>query len=243
MRTGLKHALYFAGGLSIGIVGTYFAVKKYFQRKADEQIEDVKRAFGNRLDELEEERNKALGIANKAIIESNGYEDGKNPGGRDALRGDGVLRGIIKNVDTKAVDYTKYYSDGNGVVKEKVIEELGESEADLDAEEADKFGDVLGDGLSEPSVTSDIEIISPEEYGGMAGYDYKELYFYVGNNCLVNEDEDEVIDDSGYLLGNMLETSGFISNGEENIYIRNNRIGCDFEVIKTYQTYDGPLEY
>ena len=110
------------GGLAVGVCGTYFAMKKYFQSKADEQIEDVKRAFGDRLDELEDERKKALGIANKAIIESSGYKDGKNPGGRDALQGEGVLRGIVQSVDTKAIDYTKYYSDGDSKVKERVIE-------------------------------------------------------------------------------------------------------------------------
>ena len=223
MSNGGKCLLYFIGGLLVGAGVTYLALRKYFEDKADETIEDVKRAFGARLDEIEEERNKALGVANKAIINSEGYKDGKNPGGREALNGNGVLRGIVQSSTTNAVDYRAYYNREE--MKEETVEESKE-------ETDEKY--------KEPTILSDIEIISSNEYGHMVGYDFKELYLFAGNNVLVDED-DEVIDDPGYLLGNLLETSGFSSDGEEEICIRNNRISSDFRITKLYQTWDGPV--
>lgn len=225
MSTGGKCLLYFIGGVFVGAGVTYLALKKHFEVKADETIEDVKRAFGERLDEIEDERNKALGIANKAIISAGGYEDGKNPGGRDALNGSGVLRGIVQSSTTNAVDYTKYYSKDGSEVEEETIEEVNE---------------MADETYKEPTVSSSIELISSNDYGHMVGYDFKELYLFAGNNVLVDED-DEVIDDPGYLLGNLMETSEFTSNGEEELYVRNNRISSDFRITKLYQTWDGPV--
>lgn len=222
MSNGGKCLLYFIGGLFVGAGVTYLALKKHFENKADETIEDVKRAFGARLDEIEEERNKALGVANKAIINSEGYKDGKNPGGREALNGNGVLRGIVQSSTTNAVDYRAYYNRG------EMEDEVKETKEETD----EKY--------KEPTILSDIEIISSNEYGHMVGYDFKELYLFAGNNVLVDED-DEVIDDPGYLLGNLMETSGFDSDGEEEICIRNNRISSDFRITKLYQTWDGPV--
>lgn len=230
MSNGGKCLLYFIGGLFVGAGVTYLALKKHFENEADETIEDVKRAFGARLDEIEEERNKALGVANKAIINSEGYKDGKNPGGREALNGNGVLRGIVQNSTTNAVDYGSYYNRGE--MKDEVKETKEET--------VEETHEATGEKYKEPTVLSDIEIISSNEYGHMVGYDFKELYLFAGNNVLVDED-DEVIDDPGYLLGNLMETSGFTSDGEEEICIRNNRISSDFRITKLYQTWDGPV--
>ncbi|GHU53693.1 hypothetical protein AGMMS49975_12460 [Clostridia bacterium] len=76
-------------------------------------------------------------------------------------------------------------------------------------------------------------VISPDEFGEFDDYELITLYFY---------DDAIVADDNGDVLEDVENTIGFESLGQFNdyvdeIHVRNNRLKCDYEVLKDEKKY------
>ena len=216
MKTGLKEALIFLSGAAIGGFSSWFVCKKHYEKKAEEEIASVEKAFTDRLNELEDEKEEALDIASNALINSNGYNK-DNPGSKEFLRNKSTLEGFVKTANAERIDYTKAFDKNS---KETI--EVDGVPSDDSAEETHKSGDIYE--------------IPYDKYGTKPGWDVKEIYYYIGDGVVVDDDE-QFIDNPDYLLGNVIETSGFNEDGVRNIYIRNEKISTDFEVMKIDGSY------
>ena len=78
-------------------------------------------------------------------------------------------------------------------------------------------------------------VIPPEEYGEMPGYTPVSLTYY----------EDGILADTGYnpiediddIVGfDSLDTFGEYE--DDSVYVRNDRLKCDYEILKDYRTFD-----
>lgn len=72
------------------------------------------------------------------------------------------------------------------------------------------------------------------EYRGV--YEKETLYYYVYDDVLATEDEEEVTDVNS-LVGDALDKFGFRDNNEEVIYVRNFVLMTDYEIIKAWAEF------
>lgn len=248
MRSDVRDIIIFAGGMAVGSIVTWFITKKVYEKKASEEIESVERAFEKRLEEIEDEKDGALEVAQKALLSSNDYHK-EDPGAREIIQNKSTLDGIIKNASVERVDYTKYskgdiipVSDPPKNSKEAIEvddhpRDDGEDSFD-DPYDIDDSHGIMEVGTGRDNLKDPYEI-DYTEYGSLPTYEFKELYFYQGDGIVVESENsgEEIIDNPEYLFGDVLEKSGFKTNSVKTIYIRNEHISCDFEVIKVLGTY------
>ena len=117
---------------------------------------------------------------------------------------------------------------------------LAEEEHPEDDEPADEdMDDILNaeDFEKEKKIGPGPKIIKASEYGEDPKLDCKQLIYYTDDETLATE-EDEIVDDISGLIGDALTKYGFINNNEEDsIYVRNERRGTDYEIIKVHGSY------
>ena len=80
------------------------------------------------------------------------------------------------------------------------------------------------------------KLIKQDEYGEDPKYEPVELYFYVGDGVLANEDE-EIYEDHNYYVGDCLTRLGFDKNDESVIFVRNYSLGVDYQIKKVWSAY------
>lgn len=245
----VKGILAFASGAIISGFTTWFLVKKYYRKKCEEEIASVERAFTERINELEAEKDGVLDAAGKAIVASNEYNR-EDPGSRSVIQNKSTLDGMIKASKAERIDYTAYSrsdrNDVSGVLASEPAKNSVESiEVDDhphdDGEEEDEAYEngIVEVGNGRDNIKEPYEI-DYDEYGTNPGFEQKELYFYKGDGVVVESDGEgeEIVDNPEYLIGNVIDTSGFRTDEERNLYVRNEYISCDFEIIKVPGTYD-----
>lgn len=247
MRKGVSEVLIFVSGALVGSAITWFFTKKYYEEKEEKNVRAVEEAFTSRLNEIEDEKDGALDVAKDAILSQNAYQNIDDDRSKEIIKNKSTLEGIIKSKTTDRVDYTEYYSKNSpeAVAVDGVPGEDDELEIDVDLEH-----DLIDDSAEEECEIPDrpiVEIgngtpnknpylISDEEYGSIPGFDYKEIYFYQSDKTYV-DDEEQIIDNPEYLLGDLVESSGFSVNKDRSLFIRNEAVSCDFEVMKVPGTY------
>lgn len=77
-------------------------------------------------------------------------------------------------------------------------------------------------------------IISPEEYCDREGYDNKTWFYYT--DFVLADEDGEIITDSDSIIGNAA-LNHFGEYADDAVYVRNDNIECDFEILKTEQTF------
>ena len=78
-------------------------------------------------------------------------------------------------------------------------------------------------------------VISPDEYGELDGYETISLTYYA--NGVVTDDLDEPLDDIDRIIG----FDSLLTYGEyekDAVYIRNDTLKCDYEVLRVNEDYD-----
>ena len=82
-------------------------------------------------------------------------------------------------------------------------------------------------------------IISPEEYGDVNGYDARSWTLYADG--VVSDEDDNVIGNPENIIGDCLDRFGEYDN--DAIFIRNENLKCDYEVLKHDKPYDETGSY
>lgn len=250
MRKGVSEALIFVSGALVGSAITWFFTKKHYEEKEEKNVRAVEEAFTNRLNEIEDEKNGALNVAKDAILSQNAYQNIDDDRSKEIIKNKSTLEGIIKSKTTDRVDYTAYYSKNSpeAVAVDGVPGEDDENVSeDLDAENPED--DPYSMENIQKEIDNPIEIgtgdetrakapyeIGINDYGAVIGYEYKEIFFYQGDGIVVDENED-IIDNPEYIYGDVLKNSGFLTNSEKTIYVRNENLSCDFEIMKVPGSY------
>ena len=241
MNSTVKGIIIFTSGVLVGAGGMYIGLKKYFEKLEDSHVEDVKAAYGKRLDELEDARKIALGAATEAITASDAYKNGRigdNESTREALKGVGMMDGIVKSKAGERIDYTSYSRGiteveeaAKGIVKDDLFPREEDEGDEEDGDDPDDIPEEVVEGAS-----GGIYEISPEKLGTIIGYASNELMYYQ-NDGIVTDENDEIVDNPESIIGNLIKESGFDEDGRTSMYVRNDRISTDFEIYKVRGTY------
>lgn len=98
-------------------------------------------------------------------------------------------------------------------------------------------GDVEAANAISEVRTRDIYVITTEEFSeGRTDHDKLTITFYEDDGVLADENE-EIIEDPYSLIGDALERFGEGSEDAEIVYVRNERIAVDYEVVRLSKSY------
>ena len=94
------------------------------------------------------------------------------------------------------------------------------------------------DFVEEPEVNEEIKkykkprLIKEEEFGELAGIEKQTLKYWTYGDTLTTEENEELKDQEFY-VGDCLTKYGFKDNDEEReIFVRNGRLGTDYDIVK-----------
>lgn len=84
-----------------------------------------------------------------------------------------------------------------------------------------------------------VKLLKVEHFGEINTYDTESLTYYVYDQTLIHEDE-SIVDDEAYLLGDALDRYGWRDDDEDEspLYCRNYHLQKDFEVVKVFAEYE-----
>lgn len=94
---------------------------------------------------------------------------------------------------------------------------------------------VIEESVSEENISKAAYIISMEDYKEVNSYEKKSLNYYTEDEVLT-DDEDNVIEDIDGTIGNYA-ISCLETYDDEVIYIRNEKISVDYEVVKVHESF------
>lgn len=234
-----KNAIIFLGGLVIGCVAGVFGSREYFRKTfsdmADEEIEEMEKYFEDQLSEIintvgsDEEAIKQDISETFGDVEVNPDQEPKGSG-NDL---DEVKEKLQRNYE-QTTNYAKMYS-------KKSSEDSDLEEDDVPADEMDPE-EALGEEYMkehEKNKGRAPKIISEESLGELAGnIDQKVLLFYRLNDVITDE-EDQVIDDPDYLIGDALDKYNFRESDEQIIFVQNFDLDTVYEVHKVEDSFEG----
>lgn len=215
MKTNTKILLSFLGGAAIGALICFAILKEKYEELANEEIENIKDYYQKEMEKIddayEEELDNLINTMNRDM-----YEHDKREG-------------------TKTyVDYVKKYSPDE-IVKDKYYGMPYPDVIDEDYHEDDE--------LPEDPPENDLQyekpfVISREEFDeGYPHFDKITITYYAEDDVLADE-QDEIIPDIEAVVGyDSLSRFGDMSDDDCVVYVRNGRLGADYEIILTQESY------
>lgn len=193
-----KNVLIFFGGLGLGACGGIFGTGLYFKKKfeeiANEEIESIRQYYYER----------SLYAENplKNIDENREEFDQINEESREngPLSDEG--RAKIKEQLDRNRAWAEKQSTNYAAIYEEKHHEVDPAEEEFPTEEETTEDMKELEDLQEGFMKQDPELLSPEEAGNLEpGTESQTLFFYTYDETLTDED-DEVIEEPGLLLGN-----------------------------------------
>lgn len=205
----------FLGGAATGALICFAILKEKYEVLANEEIENIKDYYQKEMEKIddayEEELDNLINTMNRDM-----YEHDKREG-------------------TKTyVDYVKKYSPDE-IVKDKYYDMPYPDVIDKDYHEDDE--------LPEDPPENDLQyekpfVISREEFDeGYPHFDKITITYYAEDDVLADE-QDEIIPDIEAVVGyDSLSRFGDMSDDDCVVYVRNGRLGADYEIILTQESY------
>ena len=252
MNQSVKNTLIFLTGAAVGSVSTWFAVKKYYELKSDLEVESVRDAYDRKINDA---------IPSESTLDGSLVGPENIDDGEEKVHLDDAKSSISKKLNNKPplTDYTKYFKSKDDKTltlreitrdpSEDMIEaELAEAECPPDDEpytdeedenETLEFEGYQLNGAHKKAVENDKPpyIIDKSDYElTCSNYEKMSPIYYIYDNVLVDDDE---ILDREEIIGNLIESSGFDNNEDDSLYVRNDKLMTDYEIIKVYKPYSG----
>lgn len=214
-----KSLLLFLGGTAVGgtagVLGTMTYFKKKYQAIADMEIEEMGNYYEKKNRELVE------------LFEEDEFLEDEGKDGED--KNSEIKEKLTRNYE-QTTNYANMYKKRNStdsaveLFKSNMNEEEDENSMEYQARMATE--DHKSNMHRKP------KIISEESLGELPGYiENKVLFFYTIDEILTDE-EDQIIDDPDYLLGDALDKFNFRESDETVIFVRNFALDTVYEVQK-----------
>ena len=243
MNDALKNAIIFGSGALIGSAVTFFVVKDRFEAKADEEVESVRRAYQEKMDETFGE--------GKSSLKGDLKGPSEIPEEDSRVHLSESKSSIARELNNKPPlkDYTKYFKKEAIDEDSKSEDELAEAERPpedepyTDEEDRQQTMDAIDyqlNGANREAIASDKPpyVIDKSDFELTCDhYDKISLLYYISDDILCDDENTEI--GRMVLLGTCLETSGFTDNDDEILYVRNDKLSSDYEITKVYTNYDG----
>ncbi len=215
MKTNTKIILSFAGGAATGALICFALLKEKYETLANEEIKNMKDYYQKEIENIDDAHDKELdnliNTMNKDIYELDKREEKKT-----------------------YVDYVKKYSPEE-IIKDKYYDMPYPDVIDEDYHE--------DEGPPEDPPENDLQyeepfVISREEFDeGYPHFDKITITYYENDDVLADE-QDEVIPDIDAVVGyDSLGRFGDMSDDDCVVYVRNGRLGADYEIVLTQEAY------
>lgn len=245
----LIHAGVFAVGAGLGYGAGYLVYKKKFQKISDEDIESVREAYSKNAKVKPDLKDFGKTIDVKAVVKESVVESS-----------DTIIStyGYLSASDTDAADFKAVHGRtpttyeliqmGNGTPVEDAVRNSFDHD-DSNVVESN----LLTDNLFENPPEQDPELLGNEEnvrnpdrpyvipvanwMTNDTDYDQITLTFWADDDVLANDDGSIINDVEGYVGITNLHRFGFLSEDPETVYVRNERIGVDYEITKDERNY------
>lgn len=117
---------------------------------------------------------------------------------------------------------------------EEELEDFDPDSAELSAYEAIANQYTNGEGGAE-EVAKNPYVISPFDFGELDGYKQISLTYYADGT--LEDDDQEIVKDVDELIG-AKSLSTFGEYEDDSVFVRNERLRVDFEILKDYRTYE-----
>lgn len=215
-----------AGGAA-GSVVTWLLTKKKYEKILDDKIQEMSDEIA-KVDPFAPKA-KSKNIKEVKIEKDNTvtYDDVVN-----------IVKDSKKESKSKT-DYTKCYDPSGDEILEKqetifdLMKDVEEVEDDEDESDTTVEFHNSSDLHSDPiAITSDEASELPNNY------ESETLFYYVPNDVLVDE-YDEQIDDPGEFLGDLLDSTGFKKSLTRHLYVKNARLSVVYDVQKVFNKWEG----
>lgn len=245
MNQNLKNVIIFLSGVAVGAVSTYACVKKYFELKADLEVDSVKSAYEDMAAEFEDAKSSKDG-------ELSGPEEIDEDKGEREKPTSPIAERFNNKPPLK--DYAKMFKESDG--KELKVREIVRSEdldpANLEGPEDDEpytdeededaqmeYDDYKLNGEHKKAIAEDrrpYEVDKSDFELTCSNYEKADLLYYIHEDILCDDSGEEIsrLD----TIGACLETSGFDNDDRDALYVRNDKLMCDYQVTKLYVPYE-----
>lgn len=153
-----------------------------------------------------------------------------------------------EDLDSVKASFSKYEEVRNESALDDGTESDISEDATLTSEVAQlqKKVDELGYGITADKEEVNLSmrskrpyIVSPEEFGEAEGYDVASLIYYA-DHVLV-DDQDELVEDVEGTVG-FESLSHFGEYEDDTVFVRNDRLRCDFEIVKNLERYSDRIK-
>jgi hypothetical protein len=210
----MKAIIGFIFGAVIGGTTAYILMKKRMEEEIDKEVNEVKAYYKEQLEKLKEE-----------TAEKEEYLKAKVDVAED--NGSIVAR---RNDVVKIEKYEYEHQEDNE--EESVYDEDGEPEETLPAGQFEIFEDEI-DFHEEPY------IIDTQKVGEYMSYDLISLIYFAGD-CMLTDDWEVPVEDPDATAGT--DFIKLMDDGEDIVYVRNDKLKCDFEISKDLRSYEETRE-
>lgn len=209
MKAKIKGLLLFVAGVGIGSFVTRALIKKKYEDLIDEEIASVREHLTNKKEVVEE---------SEECVDENGMPYKKYP---------------VENTPKTPLDVRRErvtrenYNNLTSIYKTDPAELEHPMDDDEDYDCSKNRGDMRAP-----------YVISLGEFNEeMNHFDKTTIYFYEDDEVLTEENE-EVINNVNDIVGrDSLEKFGCMSEDPEVVYVRNEKLGIDYEVIRLSRSY------
>ena len=209
MNNKFINVLMFAAGAAIGSAVTWKVVKTRYERIAQEEIDSVKETFAEYF----------VNNDNASVDESAEEDEEERPSG-----------------STRQINWDEY---------EDLDEDDAAEEDEYRADEAEReeYSRLASYYNNEEGGAEDMDVkngrapyvIDPDEFASRDNWKTVSLTYYADD---ILEDEDyNIVNDRDNLIGRKALTT-FGEYEEDSVFVRNERLRTDFEILKDYRTYD-----
>ena len=249
MNTKLKGVIIFIMGAAVGGSSAAFIVYKWSEKKWMKISDERVKSLEEHIDNLEDRINCTL--AHNYISEDESNEDNNSVDTKFTTSNSAntMHKGTEDIRYQNNATYTRYSQISKGAVDQKFDEIAAELEHPKDSDE-DEDPDYIDEEEEERKRQIELSrqwtdevnnsvgpmIISLDEYGATGYLDEVTLYYYTEDDTLTTED-DEIIPDRERVIGNAIDLTGFGTNDEKVIYVRNTRLSTDYEISKVFGAF------
>lgn len=226
MNTKIALSTSFLVGAVMGALVTWKLVKEKYSKIAQEEINSVKEVFSRRLDEDE-------------VVSEMTDEEYKNRV-EDVENVEPVISKKKESIIYRKTVGKYSYNLACEKDKEITLPETDYGEEDEPEEDPDMNGKDYGneynskseEELDGPRVISFDEFAEEKDY-----YDKLSISYYELDDTLADEQE-EIISDTDAIVGDeALLCFGEDSNDPDIVYVRNDRLSIDYEVVRLHKSY------
>lgn len=202
-------------GFSAGIVAGILGTKKYFEKKADTEIEEMRAYYEEEKKQIYADFNDALGYTAEDGEEVNPEE----PSVQNQEEIELAKKKLAEN-NARTVNYAEMYKSKN------------EDPDPYEGSKSEEMNNEYDKNKNRPP-----RIISYEEAGNLAAHIRSDTLFYYTENDVVTDEDGNVIEDYPRLLGDCLDKYDFSTSDETLIFVMNYELGVCYEVQKIMDEY------